>query len=217
MIIHSKFNHKYLFGDTMKLYYTPGACSLAPHIILQETNTDYDLVKVDLATKITENGDDFTKINPHGSVPLLVLDNGDTLTETVAIIQYLADLSPDSNLAPENGTFERAKLYEKLNYLTSELHKGFSPLFSDNSDEIKQKAKDNLNQKFNYLDKILAEKPYLLGDKYSVADVYLFVISNWTKLTGIDLSQWVNVSTFSEKIAQRKAVQKSMQAEGLLA
>ncbi|MBL4772276.1 MAG: glutathione transferase GstA [Alcanivoracaceae bacterium] len=201
----------------MKLYYTPGACSLAPHIILQETNTDYDLVKVDLATKITENGDDFTKINPHGSVPLLVLDNGDTLTETVAIIQYLADLSPDSNLAPENGTFERAKLYEKLNYLTSELHKGFSPLFSDNSDEIKQKAKDNLNQKFNYLDKILAEKPYLLGDKYSVADVYLFVISNWTKLTGIDLSQWVNVSTFSEKIAQRKAVQKSMQAEGLLA
>ena len=106
---------------------------------------------------------------------------------------------------------------EKLNYLTSELHKGFSPLFSDNSDEIKQKAKDNLNQKFNYLDKILAEKPYLLGDKYSVADVYLFVISNWTKLTGIDLSQWVNVSTFSEKIAQRKAVQKSMQAEGLLA
>ncbi|MBL4660334.1 MAG: glutathione transferase GstA [Alcanivoracaceae bacterium] len=200
----------------MKLYYSPGACSLAPHIILQETNTDFDLIKVDFASKMTEHGEDFTKINPHGYVPALQLDNGDVLTEGVAIMQYLADLSPQANLVPENGTFKRAKLYEKLNYLTSELHKGFAPLFSDVSDTSKQKAKENLNNKFSYIDSVLAEKPYLLGNDFSVADAYLFVISGWTKLTGIDLSKWVHVTSFVEKISKRNAVQKALKAEGLL-
>jgi len=201
----------------MKLYYSPGACSQAPHIILNETNTNYELVKVDFSTKKTEHGEDFTKINPNGYVPALQLDNGEVITEGVAIMQYLADLSPQSDIVPANATFARAKLQEKLNYLTSELHKGFVPLFGDNSDIIKNQAKDNLAKKFNYLDSLLEKTAYLSGEKFSIADAYLFVISNWTKMTGIDLSNWSNVSALVNKVFKRDAVQKTLKAEGLLA
>jgi glutathione S-transferase len=201
----------------MKLYYSPGACSQAPHIILNETNAEFELVKVDLATKITEHGEDFTKINPNGYVPTLQLDSGEVLTEGVAIMQYLADLVPEKDLAPKNATFARAKLQEKLNYLTSELHKGFVPLFSDVSDQIKADAKDNLAIKFSYLDSIIKQNSYLAGSKFSIADAYLFVISNWTKMTGIDLSQWHNVSSLVSKVFNREAVQKTLNTEGPLA
>ena len=205
------------FGDNMKLYYSPGACSQAPHIILNETNAEFELVKVDLATKITEHGEDFTKINPNGYVPALQMDNGEVLTEGVAIMQYLADLAPEKELAPKNATFARAKLQERLNYLTSELHKGFVPLFSDVSEQIKAGAKDNLAIKFSYLDSIIKQNSYLADSKFSIADAYLFVISNWTKMTGIDLSQWQNVSSLVSKVFNREAVQKTLNTEGLLA
>jgi glutathione S-transferase len=208
---------KNITGDNMKLYYSPGACSQAPHIILNETNTDYELVKVDFSTKTTEHGEDFNKINPNGYVPALQLDNGEILTEGVAIMQYLADASPESDLAPKNATFARAKLQEKLNYLTSELHKGFVPLFSDTSDEVKNQARENLSNKFNYIDSLLAKTSHISGDKFSIADAYLFVISNWTKMTGIDLSKWSNVSALIEKVYNREAVQKTLNAEGLIA
>lgn len=201
----------------MKLYYSPGACSQAPHIILNETNAEFELVKVDLATKITEHGEDFTKINPNGYVPALQMDNGEVLTEGVAIMQYLADLAPEKELAPKNATFARAKLQERLNYLTSELHKGFVPLFSDVSEQIKAGAKGNLAIKFSYLDSIIKQNSYLAGSKFSIADAYLFVISNWTKMTGIDLSQWQNVSSLVSKVFNREAVQKTLNTEGLLA
>ncbi|HFC30473.1 MAG TPA: glutathione transferase GstA [Oceanospirillales bacterium] len=201
----------------MKLYYSPGACSQAPHIILNETNAEFELVKVDLATKITEHGEDFTKINPNGYVPALQMDNGEVLTEGVAIMQYLADLAPEKELAPKNATFARAKLQERLNYLTSELHKGFVPLFSDVSEQIKAGAKGNLAIKFSYLDSIIKQNSYLADSKFSIADAYLFVISNWTKMTGIDLSQWQNVSSLVSKVFNREAVQKTLNTEGLLA
>ncbi len=201
----------------MKLYYSPGACSQAPHIILNETNANFELVKVDFSTKKTEHGEDFNKINPNGYVPALQLDNGDVLTEGVAIMQYLADLKPEFGIAPKNASFARAKLQEKLNYLTSELHKGFVPLFGNNTDEVKNAARENLANKFSYLDSILETTAYINGDKYSVADAYLFVISNWTKMTGIDLTRWKNVLSLVEKVLKRDAVQKALASEGLLA
>ncbi|MEE9327024.1 MAG: glutathione transferase GstA [Cocleimonas sp.] len=197
----------------MKLFYSPGACSLAPHIVLRETGTDFDLVKVDFANKKTEHGDDFTQINPHGYVPAIQLDNNDTLTEGVAIMQYLADSSPESGLVPENGTFERAKLHERLNYLTSEFHKG---LFSDVSDEEKKRAVANVESKLDYLDNLLSKQDYLMGDKFSIADIYMFVIASWTAHTGIDLKKWSNISAYSEKITNRKSVQEAKRAEGLI-
>jgi glutathione S-transferase len=200
----------------MKLFYSPGACSLAPHIVLREINKDFDLVKVDFSTSKTEHGDDFTQINPHGYVPAIQLDNSDTLTEGVAIMQYLADSSPEAGLVPKNGTFERAKLHERLNYLTSEFHKGFAPLFSDVSDEEKKRAVANVESKLDYLDDLLSEQDYLMGDKFSIADAYMFVIASWTAPTGIELKKWSNISAYSEKIASRKSVQDAMRAEGLI-
>ena len=201
----------------MKLFYSPGACSQAPHIILNETHANFELVKVDFATKTTEHGEDFNKINPNGYVPALQLDNGEVLTEGVAIMQYLADLKPESDLAPKNATFARAKLQEKLNYLTSELHKGFVPLFGDNPEEVKNKARGNLANKFDYLDSVLEANNFINGEKFSIADAYLFVISNWTKMTGIELSRWTNVSALVEKVFQREAVQQTLKSEGFLA
>ncbi len=200
----------------MKLYYAPGACSLASHIVLQETEIEFDLVKVDLASKITEHGDDFTQINPHGYVPALQLDNNEVLTEGVVIMQYLADQSPSTGLAPENGTFERIRLQERLNYLTTELHKSFSPLFSGGTDEEKQKAVSKIESGLSFIDTLLSNKPYLAGEKFSIADAYLFVIASWTTPTGISLDKWPNISNFSKRIAQRKSVQKAMKAEGLI-
>lgn len=200
----------------MKLYYTPSTCSLAPHIVLQEIGANFDLIKVDLSTKITEFGNDFFQVNQHGSVPALALDNGEILTEGVAIMQYLADKFPEANLAPPNGTFERYRLQERLNYLTSELHKSFYPLFANGTDVEKEKAVIKIESKLDFLDSILADKPYLLGDAFTVADAYLFVLGRWTTPTGIGLDKWPNIVEFSSRIEARESVQKAMKAEGLL-
>jgi glutathione S-transferase len=200
----------------MKLYYIQGSCSLAPHIVLREIGIDFDLIKVDSNSKTDEFGNDFTTINPNGYVPTLQLDNGEILTEGVAIMQYLADQTPKANLVPENGTFERARLHERLNYLSTELHKSFVPLFSDSTEEEKRKAVDKIKGKLDFIDILLSDKTYLLNDQYSIADIYLFVITNWTTSKGIPLEKWSNIARHSSKIAQRKNVKEAMRSEGLL-
>ena len=200
----------------MKLYFSPGTCSLAPHIILREIGIKFDLIKVDLATKLTEDATDFTKINPQGSVPALQLDNNEILTEGVAIMQYLVDQHPEVDLAPMNGTFERARLYECLNYLSAEFHKSFVPLFSKSTDNEIQKAIINIHNKLDFIEILLSDRFYLVDNKLSIADIYLFVVASWTKLKGIGLDNWPNISALSEKIATRESVQEAMQVEGLL-
>ncbi len=200
----------------MELYYSPGACSLASHIILREIGEEFNLVKVDLASKATESGNDYKKINPHGYVPALKLGNDELLTEGVAIMQYLADQFPETNLAPANGTLERTRLHERLNYLTAELHKSFTPLFYESSDEDRKKAISNVESKLDFINDLLSGRDYLLGEKFTIADAYLFVITNWSGLTGIDLDKWPNIASFSQRISKRDSVQQSMRAEGLL-
>lgn len=200
----------------MKLYYSPGACSLASHITLHETGNKFDLVKVDLSSGQYDNGKDYKQINPHGNVPALQLDNGEIVTEGVAIMQYLADQTPASNLAPANSTFERTRLHERLNYLTTELHKSFSPLFHEKAEAEITKAKLSVSNKLKYLDTLLAKREYLLGDNFSIADIYLFVIANWTNFTGMSLKDWPNVARHSKQVASRKSAQQAMKAEGLI-
>jgi len=200
----------------MELYYSPGACSLASHIILREIGKEFNLIKVDLTSKATESGDDYKKINPHGYVPALKLANNKVLTEGIAIMQYLADQYPEFNLSPANGTFERSQLNERLSYLTAELHKSFTPLFYQTADEERKKAISNVERKFDFINELLSDKDYLLGNKFTIADAYLFVITSWTGLTGIDLEKWPNIASFSQRIAGRDSVQSAMRAEGLL-
>jgi len=200
----------------MKLYFSPGTCSLAPHIILREIGSQFDLIEVDLTTKLTSDSIDFTEINPQGSVPALQLGNNAILTEGVAIMQYLVDQNPNVDLAPMNGTFERARLYECLNYLSAELHKSFVPLFSESTDKEIHKSITNIHNKLNFIEALLSDRFYLVENKLSIADIYLFVIASWTKPTGIGLDNWPNISALSEKISQRDSVQEAMQVEGLL-
>lgn len=201
----------------MKLYYSPGAYSLSPHIVARELGIKVDLQKVNTKDKSMEGGGDFWSVNPKGYVPALELDNGKRLTEGPAIVQYLADQKPDSGLAPKAGTFERYQLQEWLNFLTSEIHKQFSPLFRPNTPEdYKTIAKENLGKRFEWLDKQLAGKDYLTGKQFTVADAYLFVLTNWTKPTNIDLSKWPNVQAFNKRVAARPKVKEAMQAEGLI-
>jgi glutathione S-transferase len=201
----------------MKLYFSPGACSLSPHIALREAGLPFELVQVDLHKHVLDDGTDLAKINPKGYVPVLQLDDGNVLTEGPAIVQYIADQAPAAKLAPANGTLERYRLMEWLNYITSEVHKSFGPLFNSKAtDQTKGFARAALEQRFNYLSQELWERPYLLGDAFSVADAYLFTVLGWTKWTGIDLGQWPVLSTYVSRIAARPAVQAAMQAEGLL-
>ena len=201
----------------MKLYYSPGACSLSPHIVARELGINVELKKVNTKDKTMEGGGDFWQVNPKGYVPTLELDNGKRLTEGPAIVQYLADQKPDAGLAPKAGTFERYQLQEWLNFLTSEVHKQFSPLFRPNTPEdYKTIAKENLGKRFDWLDQQLKGKDYLMGKQFSVADAYLFVLTNWTKPTNIDLSRWPNVQAFQKRVAARPKVKEAMQAEGLL-
>lgn len=202
----------------MKLYYKPGACSLASHIILKELNATFEIERVDTKTKVTETGADFTKINPLGYIPALQLDNGEILIEGVAIMQYLADQQPQHNLAPAPGTVARARLQQHLNFIASELHKAFSPLFSATlSDEERQKAKDNAAAKLDHFENILANgSTYLLGEQFTLCDAYLFVVANWTKPTGIGLEKWPHIAAFCGKVFKRPAVQAAMRAEGLI-
>lgn len=202
----------------MKLYYSPGACSLSPHIVLRETGAAFDLERVDLATRKTESGADYAAINPKGYVPALTLDNGEALTEGAAIVQYLADQAPHSGLAPASGTLPRARLQEHLNFIASELHKAFGPLFTANaSDDVKGAARENVARRFDHLEKALSDgRSYLLGEAFSVADAYLFVVANWAKPTGISLDRWPRLAAFIERVAQRPSAQAAMRAEGLI-
>jgi glutathione S-transferase len=201
----------------MKLYYAPGACSLSPHIVARELGLPIQLQKVNTKDKSMEGGGDFWKVNPRGYVPVLELDDGDKLTEGPAIVQYLADQKPEAGLAPKNGTKERYHLQEWLNFLTSEVHKQFTPLFKPNTpDEYKKIAKENLANRFKWLDEQLAGKDYLTGKQFTVADAYAFVLLGWTKPTQIDLSQWPNLQAFHKRVAARPKVKEAMQAEGLI-
>jgi glutathione S-transferase len=201
----------------MKLYYSPGACSLSPHIVARELGIPVELKKVNVKDKTIEDGGDYWKINARGYVPALELDNGQVLTEGPAIIQYLADQKPEAGLAPKNGSLERYRLQEWLNFLTSEIHKGFSPLFKPNTpEEYKKIAKENLANRFKWLDEQLAGKDYLSGKQFTVADAYAFVLLGWTKPTQIDLSQWPNLQAFHRRVAARPKVKEAMQVEGLI-
>ena len=201
----------------MKLYYKPGACSLSPHIVLRESGADFEIEQVDTDTKKTASGADFNQINPKGYVPALELDNGQVLTEGAAIVQYIADQNTGSGLAPAAGTIERARLQEYLNYVASEFHKAFGPLFSPNSSDAEQAAaKANVNRRLEYLESVFADgRAYLLGDNFSVADAYLFVVTSWAKFKEIDLSGYPKMRAFFERVASRTKVQEALKAEGL--
>jgi len=201
----------------MKLYYAPGACSLSPHIVLRELGLPVELKKVNTKDKTFDGGGDYRKVNARGYVPALELDNGQVLTEGPAIVQYLADQKPESGLAPKAGSLERYRLMEWLNFLTSEVHKQFSPLFKPNTPEdYKPIARENIATRFDWIEQQLAGKDYLTGKTFSVADAYLFVLLGWTKFTGIDLARWPNIQAFHARVGARPKVQEALRAEGLL-
>lgn len=198
----------------MKLYFSPEACSLSPHIVLRELGLPFTLVKVDNKSKKTADGADFLAINPKGYVPVLELDNGQRLTEGPAIVQYLADQKADARLVPANGTFERYRLQEWLNFITSEIHKSFSPLFNEAMPEAaKAIFKDKIAQRFGLIEKTLAKQDYLLGANLSVADVYLFVVARWSRYFDIDLGRWPALAKFMQRIEQRAAVKAALNFE----
>jgi glutathione S-transferase len=201
----------------VKLYYSPGACSLSPHIVSRELGIPVELKKVNTKDKTIEGGGDYWKVNARGYVPALELDDGQVLTEGPAIVQYLADKKPDAGLAPKPGSLERYRLQEWLNFLTSEVHKQFSPLFKPNTPEdYKPIAKQNLATRFDWLNKQLEGKDYLMGKQFTVADAYAFVLLGWTKPTQIDLSRWSNLAAFHKRVGARPKVKEALQAEGLI-
>ncbi|WP_394834011.1 glutathione transferase GstA [Pendulispora rubella] len=203
----------------MKLYVSPGACSLSPHIVFREAGLNVEVEDVSLASKKTKSGDDFKAINPKGKVPTLRLDDGRVLTEGAAIVQYLADLAPASNLAPKAGTFERVRVQEWLNYVASEVHKGFSPLFYPTTPEqTKQTTIANLSRAFDFLSTSLAEGPFLLGSTFTVADAYLYTILLWTKHFGgdLDLAKWPVLQGYVARITERPAVRATLDFEAEL-
>jgi glutathione S-transferase len=201
----------------MKLYYSPGACSLSPHIVANEAGLAIDLEKVDLAEHKTESGQDYMAVNPKGYVPALRLDDGSVLTEGPAIVQYLADQKSASGLAPAAGTIDRYRLQEWLNFIGTELHKSFSPLFNKaSSDDVKNTAKTSINKRLGYLNDQLASRQYLMGGNFTVADAYTFTIVNWTNFVGIDLKPYPNVGAYIGRVAARPKVQETLKAEGLV-
>jgi len=201
----------------MKLYYTPGACSLSPHIALLEAGLPYDLVKVDLRAKKLENGDDFLKVNPKGQVPVLALDSGELVTEGPVIIQMIADKAADKNLAPARDSTERYKLLEWLNFITTELHKNFGPMFSPVlADEAKAFFKDRVMGKFKYVESQLAGREYLMGSQFTVADGYLFTMLAWADRLKFDLSEMPNLLAYKARIGARPKVQEALTKEGLM-
>jgi len=201
----------------MKLYYMPGACSLSPHIVLNEAGLTFDKIKVDGKTKAMDAGGDYRSVNPLGYVPLLELDDGTRISEGPAIVQYIADKVPAKKLAPANGTAERITLQSWLNFISTELHKSFSPLFNPAMpDEAKKIFRERLATRFAHLDKHLAGKDYLLGKDFSVADAYLYVVSNWAPRLDLDLSPYANVLAYRKRVGARPAVEAAMKAEGLI-
>jgi glutathione S-transferase len=201
----------------MKLYFTPGACSMAPHIVLFETGLPFTTERVDLQAKTTAGGADFNAINPKGYVPALELNDGTVLTESPAIVQFLADLMPASNLAPANGTLERYELVALLNFIGTEIHKNYSPLFNPQTGvEEQQMRRAALARRYAYIEQTLAGRDFLTGDTFSVADAYLFTVSNWAGGRQVDLSGFRNVQAWQTRVGMRPAVQQAMRAEGLM-
>lgn len=201
----------------MKLYYSPGACSLAPHIVLFEAGYTFDTEKVDIPNKKTASGADYWQINPKGYVPALQLDDGEVLTEVSTILQYLADQKPASGLAPAAGTMPRYRLMEWLNFIATEVHKSVGGLFNPQmTPEMKEVQKAYITCRFNALDKMMAGKQYLTGDSFSVADAYLFNVLRWCGFHKIDLATWSNIQAFFARAGARPQVQAAMRAEGLI-
>ncbi len=201
----------------MKLFYASGACSLSPHIVAREAGIDLALQKVDLKTKTIVTEGDFLAINPKGSVPALGLDNGEILTEGPTIVEYLADLKPQSGLAPPAGSMARYRLQEMLGYINSEIHKSYSPLFRpDTPAETRAERQAYLLRRYALLDKQLEGRQYLFGDTFTAADAYLFTVTNWAQHVQLDLSQFANLQAFQRRVAARPAVQAAMKAEGLI-
>jgi glutathione S-transferase len=201
----------------MKLYYAPGACSLSPHIVTRELGLPVRLQKVNNKEKTVEGGGDYWQVNGKGYVPALELDNGEVLTEGPAIVQYLADQKPEAGLVPKAGSMERYRVQEWLNFVTSEIHKQFSPLFRPNTpEEYKTICKENLAKRFTWLDKQLAGKDYLMGKRFTVADAYLFTVLRWTVPMKIDLAPWPNLAAYLQRVGKRPKVKEAMQEEGLI-
>jgi len=201
----------------MKLYYSPGACSLSPHIVLREAGLPFELVLASTKSHKLQDGTDYYTINAKGYVPLLEFDDGQRLSEGPAIVQWIADQAPASKLAPAAGTLERYRLQEWLNFITSELHKGFSPLFNPAMpEEAKAIFRAKLLDRFKWVDGQLAGKQFLMGDAFTAADAYLFTVSGWTVPTNLDISGYANLAAWRERVAARPAVQAALKAEGLL-
>lgn len=200
----------------MKLYYSPGACSLAPHIILLETRLPFDLERVHLPSRTTASGKNYLEINPHGYVPTLEIEDGSYMTEVPVIMQYIADRVPDQALAPKSGTRERYELLSWLNFISSEIHKGFGPLFADDTPiHYKPSVKDRLRKRFEHVESCLSRAPYLLGGDFSIADAHLWVMIKWTRMVGIDLDRWAALVAFEQKVRSRPSVQQALQIEGV--
>ena len=201
----------------MKLYYAPGACSLSPHIVSREAGIDLELERADIAQKKTEIGKDFWGVNPKGQVPVLETDDGQKLTEGPVIVQYLADQKPGSGLVPASGTIDRYRVQEWLSFVGSEMHKTYGPLFRPTTpEEFKVLSREVIGRRIAWLDKELAGKQYLMGDKFTVADAYLFTVLRWSPRVGVDLSKSANVVAYVDRVAARPKVQEALKAEGLL-
>jgi glutathione S-transferase len=201
----------------MKLYYAPAACSQAPHIVAREAGLDIELAKVNFPDKVTDDGEKLTDVNPKGAVPALRLDDGEVLTENAVILQYLADRAAGPELALPAGGIERYRLLEWLNFIATELHKGFGPLWNPATpDEFKQATREALGRKFDYLQEKIGDGPYILGDRFSILDAYAFAVLNWSGMHGIDIARWADLADYLARITARPAVQQTLRAEGLL-
>jgi glutathione S-transferase len=199
----------------VKLYFKPGACSLSPHIVLRELGLSFDLEAVDTKAQKTATGADYTAINPKKYVPALQLDDGQVLTEGAAIVQYLADRKPDAMLAPPWGSLDRYRLQEWLNYVASELHKSYGPIFRA-SEEQRPALREVLTPKLDFVARHLDKRQFVMGDRFTVADAYLFTVLNWSSVVGIDLGRWPAVKSYLQRVSSRPAVRATLEAEGLL-
>ncbi|MBX5480785.1 MAG: glutathione transferase GstA [Myxococcaceae bacterium] len=200
----------------MKLYYAAGTCSFAPHVALREAGLPFDLVRMDMKTSTLEDGRHIKAVNGKGYVPVLELDSGERLTEVSAILQWIADQAPDATLAPPWGTMERYRLQEWLNYIATEIHKIFWPLFHQGAEIENQNALERLRVRFGWVEQKLGSKPFLMGEHFTVADAYLVTVLNWTKPAGIDLNAWPQLKAYRSRLRERASVMEALRAEGLI-